>query len=306
MNNFVLFCIALVLIFYAINRFKQHPRISTYTILLISNALLISVSMLIADLFQASKNNIGTTIFTMFNYILRPACIIFMILMTGKITVKDKYFIFFLIPIIINTIVYSLMLIPVARELVVYYAINEYGNLIFHGGSFLRFTSHIVSALYLIYLQYVSFLKVSKKHVAHGLTIFFCSLFVVVAVVVESFFNPDNKIQLLNNTIAVSALVYYLYLYIERAQVDALTGLFNRETFYHDAQKMGNSITGVIQFDMNGLKYLNDKFGHAEGDKGLVTIAEIITKCAKRNMYVYRLGGDENLVLCVNGTKNIF
>ena len=64
-----------------------------------------------------------------------------------------------------------------------------------------------------------------------------------------------------------------------------------------------NNITGVIQFDMNGLKYINDNFGHAEGDKALAYIANLVTICSKRNMYAYRLGGDENLILCVNGTE---
>ena len=66
---------------------------------------------------------------------------------------------------------------------------------------------------------------------------------------------------------------------------------------------MGHRITGVIQFDMNGLKYINDNYGHMEGDRALSTIAEVISKAAKRNMYVYRLGGDEYIILCHNGTE---
>ena len=50
----------------------------------------------------------------------------------------------------------------------------------------------------------------------------------------------------------------------------------------------------------NGLKYLNDNFGHAEGDKGLKTITEIAKKAAKKDMYLYRVGGDEFAILAVN------
>ena len=90
---------------------------------------------------------------------------------------------------------------------------------------------------------------------------------------------------------------------MERTQIDTLSGLFNREMYYRDVTKMSNSATGVIQFDMNGLKYINDNFGHLEGDKALRTIANSITKSVKRNMYAYRLGGDEFLVIANGGTE---
>ena len=125
----------------------------------------------------------------------------------------------------------------------------------------------------------------------------------VIAVVIESFFNANGNIDILSTTIAISVAVYYLYLYIERTQIDTLTGLFNRETYYHDISKMSKSVTGIIQFDMNGLKYINDNLGHIEGDKALSTIANIITKSAKRNMFVYRLGGDEFVLIAVNTSK---
>ena len=63
---------------------------------------------------------------------------------------------------------------------------------------------------------------------------------------------------------------------------------------------MDKTITGIIQFDMNGLKYINDNLGHLVGDKALATIANIITANSKKEMYAYRLGGDEFIVL-VNG-----
>ena len=302
-DNFLLFCISLALFANCIFRFKQHKRINLHTILLLSNTLLIALVVLLQNYCVEAKNIIGVTIFSMLGYDLRPVCFLFIILMTGKITAKNKGFPFLLIPLVLNAIVYTLMLFPATNELVVYYDINDLGEVAFHGDTFLHYSSHIISGLYLVFMLYISFAKISSKHVGHGLTILSCSIFVVGAVIIEAFFNDKGDIELLNNTIAVSALVYYLYLYIEMTQIDILTGLFNRETYYHDVEKMGGKITGVIQFDMNGLKYINDNFGHLEGDKALSTIAEVISKCAKRNMYVYRLGGDEYIILCVNGTE---
>ena len=300
-NNFLLLCIALVLVGNAIVRYKQHARISLYTILLMANTLLIAIVVLLNNYCKSQNYVLAATIFTVLGYCLRPICIFFIIMMTGRVSSKGKYFFLYYLPLIINALVYVFAFIPATKAAVVYYTPSEEG-LNFHGG-IARYSSHIISGLYLLFLLYFSFTQINSKHIGHGVTILSCSLFVVLAVVIESFFNPKGDIELLNNTIAVSALVYYLYLYIERIQIDTLTGLFNRETYYHDVEKMDRSITGVIQFDMNGLKYINDNYGHLEGDRALSTIASVISKAAKRNMYVYRLGGDEYIILCHNGTE---
>ena len=130
-----------------------------------------------------------------------------------------------------------------------------------------------------------------------------CALFIILAVVIETFINNGADVYLLNSTVAVTALEYYIFLYTEQTQVDSLTGLFNRETLFLDIERMGRSITGIIEFDMNGLKYLNDNFGHAEGDKGIKTITETIKNAAKKDMYIYRVGGDEFAVLAINTSE---
>ena len=298
-NYFILLCVCLVMYANSIVRFKQHQRISLYSILIISNALLLAILVTTNNYAKDHNYLILATILTALGYGLRPVCIYFIILMSGKITPKVKWFFLSYILLIVNALIYVFAFIPATKGAVFYYVPSEDG-LSFHGG-IIRFSSHIISALYLIYLLYISFTKINSKHLWHGLTILFCSLFVVVAVIIESFFNNKGDIEILNTTIAVSTMVYYLYLYIEKGQIDTLTGLFNRETYYHDVSKMGKSLTGVIQFDMNGLKYVNDNFGHAEGDKAISTIAEVIVKSAsKRSMFVYRLGGDEYIILANN------
>ena len=298
---FFLIVISLVMVVNSILRFRQHPRISTYTIIIITASLILSIAKTL-DYYGKDTGNIPLTTFCSFlGYVLNAFCIFFFIMMTGQIKSKKHLFIL-LIPLIINALVYTLMFIPTLNESVVYFTKKEDGTLGFHGGP-LRFCSHIMSALYLGYLIYLSITKISSKHFAHGLTIISCALFVVIAVVIESFFNGDDSIHILSTTIALSTVVYYLYLYIEKSQIDVLTGLFNRETYFRDIEKMGNSINGVIQFDMNGLKFVNDNFGHLEGDKALSTIANIITSCARRNMYVYRLGGDEFVLVSTSATE---
>ena len=300
-ENFILICVSIVMCVIAIQRFKQHAKISLFTICIITSALLLAVCVHL-QLYAKTAGNIPLAVAcSIFGYSIRPVCIYFLILMSEHFIPKKYLWLTFL-PLIFNCIVYLCAFIPGTEEIIFGFAKNAKGELDFLAGP-LRFTSHIVSALYLLFLLFIAFMNLRAKHLTHSIAILICSTFVVLAVVIESFFNPNDDIRLLNVTIAVSTVIYYLYLYMERSSIDTLTGLFNRETYYRDTLKMQDSANGVIQFDMNGLKYINDNFGHLEGDKALSTIAETIIKSAKRSMYAYRLGGDEFIIIVNNGTE---
>lgn len=81
---------------------------------------------------------------------------------------------------------------------------------------------------------------------------------------------------------------------------DALTGLYNR-TFYEKAMGDFEIQTplpfSLILADLNGLKLLNDAFGHITGDRALTETADILRKCARTDDVVFRLGGDEFCML---------
>lgn len=49
----------------------------------------------------------------------------------------------------------------------------------------------------------------------------------------------------------------------------------------------------LILYDVNGLKYTNDKFGHEKGDELIAAVASSIKEAAGVNGKVFRLGGDE-------------
>ena len=305
-ENFALILISVVTIIIAIQHFKQHRRISTYTILLMATALILEIC---SDLeFYAKEayrpGNEGLYYLALIcattSYILRPACIYFMIMMGGRVVPKKYIWITFM-PLALNATVFLCAFIPGTANVIFGFARGEEG-LGWIGGD-LHYMAHVISAIYLVFLIYIVFSDLKTKHISHGLILLICTLFVVAAVVIESFFNDSSTIQILNTVIAVSVLVYYLYLFIERTETDGLTGLFNREAFYQDKRKMENSINGVIQYDMDGLKFINDKYGHSEGDKALKTIAQAISVSITSNMYPYRLGGDEFIVLVKNGNK---
>ncbi len=81
---------------------------------------------------------------------------------------------------------------------------------------------------------------------------------------------------------------------------DSMTGLHNRWYMEellnrYDREKNGNCV--VIMGDLNGLKLVNDAFGHYEGDRFIRKIAMILKgSCGPRDV-VCRWGGDEFLIL---------
>jgi len=81
---------------------------------------------------------------------------------------------------------------------------------------------------------------------------------------------------------------------------DSLTGLYNRRFLEGEMQRIdaiGLSPVSAIVGDVNGLKLVNDVFGHEMGDQLLKEAATIIRKSCRRGDLVARWGGDEFVVL---------
>ena len=95
-----------------------------------------------------------------------------------------------------------------------------------------------------------------------------------------------------------SILLYYVLVYIHMAKMDPLTQLPNRQSYYQDLKIDTNIITGIISVDMNGLQKLNDNLGHEYGDMALVVVAGVLKHHCQANCTVYRVGGDEFMVIC--------
>lgn len=81
---------------------------------------------------------------------------------------------------------------------------------------------------------------------------------------------------------------------------DQLTGVYNRRFFEEELKRLDterNLPISVIMADVNGLKLINDAFGHAAGDKLLIKTAEFIKKECREDEIIARLGGDEFVIL---------
>ncbi len=90
---------------------------------------------------------------------------------------------------------------------------------------------------------------------------------------------------------------------------DQLTGLNNRRGFLSLGEqqlKLANrDKRGMALFfaDLDGLKQINDMFGHEEGDKAIVEAANVLKETFRASDIIARLGGDEFAVLAINTGK---
>lgn len=84
---------------------------------------------------------------------------------------------------------------------------------------------------------------------------------------------------------------------------DKLTGLYNRRFYEEEIKRMDreqNYPMTILVGDVNGLKLVNDVFGHAKGDELLVRAADAIQLACRSSDVVARWGGDEFVVLLPN------
>ena len=160
--------------------------------------------------------------------------------------------------------------------------------------------SFIVPIIYILLILVFSFHRFLEK----GLEKFIipiCILFCVVATIRGVLYGGSDLIA----AIMTSSVFFYIVLYSHDNRLDPLTGLLNRQAFYDDCNTLHKNIKAVASLDMNGLKELNDNFGHQAGDEALKKIGEILISCTNHKMMAYRIGGDEFVILFYDSNTKI-
>ncbi len=93
------------------------------------------------------------------------------------------------------------------------------------------------------------------------------------------------------------ALEYYRI--IQLATKDVLTGLGNRAHYNESVKKLISMSTrnsenfGLLVFDLDNFKSVNDTYGHQSGDNVLVVFSQILKNCLRDSDSAFRFGGDE-------------
>ena len=99
---------------------------------------------------------------------------------------------------------------------------------------------------------------------------------------------------------AVSFATIVICLQNESLYIDKLTGVFNRyelDKIVDYLKKKRNRTIAAIMLDLNDFKAINDTYSHSEGDKALVSLANILSGVVQNQGVVIRFAGDEFIIV---------
>jgi len=137
---------------------------------------------------------------------------------------------------------------------------------------------------------------------------------IIGAMVVQSYINPDlyskQDIKLMEFVSSQVASAIERKSTEERIKHlsfhDALTGLYNRAYFEEELERYNFPRyypLSIVMLDVNGLKVINDTFGHSEGDRLLQHLSQVLTSVSRQGDILARIGGDEFAILLPSTTS---
>lgn len=111
-----------------------------------------------------------------------------------------------------------------------------------------------------------------------------------------------NTDKIFVNNYGKCELVENISTYEEKIYTDSLTKAYNRRYYEEDLFyfSINNAPTDEVTFivaDLKNFKYINDTYGHSEGDKLLAHVVDTIKKCIRSDDTIIRMGGDEFLII---------
>lgn len=148
-----------------------------------------------------------------------------------------------------------------------------------------------VSIFYYIGVIYTSYKEYRDADFQDKLYLLAIFLVVAVGVFIQII---DTNIRSMWPTVSICLLLYYVFTLEMSAKYDFLTGVRNRNAYDQKREMLViNHTYGLVIFDINGLKSVNDELGHREGDRLITAAAGILVDAFWGYGKLYRIGGDE-------------
>lgn len=142
-----------------------------------------------------------------------------------------------------------------------------------------------------------------------------CNMFVLLSMLIQL-----SVVEFLFTGAAVTIITMGLFFSIEnpaahfmkRAYIDLDTGIKNKNCYNEDMKKLdkkyfisekNSNLIICVVCDLNGLKAVNDNYGHIAGDELIRAAADVLSKNLKSAYNVYRIGGDEFVAVFIDKNK---
>lgn len=197
-----------------------------------------------------------------------------------------------------------LLLIPAAVNLILVLLSPGYGmvfyldsDAVYHRGpSFIVF----VLVVYFYFLCSVVLICLRREKVVKEefIPLLIVGILPMIGGILQSMF---YGLLLMWSSAGFSLIVVYIFLQQRMVHLDDLTGAWTRGTFEYvlsrKARRKKNDVFGLILLDMDGLKAINDRYGHFEGDYALKTTVQLIKSVLRKGDIIARTGGDEFLII---------
>ena len=179
---------------------------------------------------------------------------------------------------------------------------SQWTHIVFHitddnhwsGNGYFSYIPYIMFFAYAITFVVLFIKKFIKYELSTVMGVVYIVIVSLLGVILNVMSDTDTDYANLFSTVIV---LYYLFMYTHMSKTDPLTGLYNRQSFYHDKSSDKKLPSAACSVDMNDLKWINDNNGHEAGDTALKCVAECISNNNGVSKRVYRIGGDEFMIL---------
>lgn len=159
---------------------------------------------------------------------------------------------------------------------------------------FQKRTSQIVYLISILYMLFIT-LKFSKKFQNSNVLQLIAIFTFTIVGMINQLCNQEIKIKWFVTMISV--VLFYIYYNNVIQSVDGLTGMLNRKCYANALQNLRDTCFTLIIFDINNFKYINDTYGHSNGDRTLCKVGKQIIRSYQKYGKCYRIGGDEFAVI---------